>query len=87
MNVAAVLTRAGYGTSGNVLTDEAGLRIFYPNSEKCLRTLAEKLPAAALPRFVNLVVAGNPIEVSLKEAYGPACPNLATFKQLVDGLN
>jgi hypothetical protein len=87
MNVAGVFTRAGYGTAGNVLTDEAGLRAFYPNSEKCLRALGEKLPAAALPRFLNLVVAGNPVEVSLKEAYGAACPNLATFKQLVDSLN
>lgn len=92
MDIAQVINRLTYGVPsgivpvGGTVPADSPLRRFYPNSEKMVRVLQEKLPAAAFPKFVNLLVAGNAFEVSLRETYGKSCSDVTTFKGLVDAV-
>ncbi|MHA3771685.1 hypothetical protein ACXR0O_09120 [Verrucomicrobiota bacterium sgz303538] len=98
IDIAQVINRLIYGVRsgtipvggiipiGGTIPADSPLRKFYPNSEKMVRVLQEKLPAAAFPKFVNLLVAGNAFEVSLRETYGKSCSDVTTFKGLVDAV-
>ncbi len=91
IQVASVINRVRYGTapgahlmpSGMVASDPGPVP-FYAQSERCVSVLLERLPPEAFPRFANLVLAGNSVAVSLREAYGQRCPDLDTFQSLVN---
>jgi hypothetical protein len=59
--------RIRYGAPGGNMVHQ-----FYGQSERCVRTLIEKLPAQNFPHFVNLALAGNAMPICLEQAYGPA---------------
>jgi hypothetical protein len=83
VEVNAVFNRIRYGDT----TTAAGTSevvAFYGRSEKCVRTLLEKLPPGGFPKFANLVFAGNALPICLREAYLDACPDLAKFETLVN---
>ncbi len=85
IDITSVVNRLTYGgVSAGSPTGLASLGNFYPNSEKLVRVFQEKLPATEFPRFVNLLVAGNSFEASLRAAYGKSCPDVTSLKRLVD---
>jgi hypothetical protein len=60
------------------------LRTFYRTSERCVMALNEHVDSANFPKFVNLLAAGNPAELSLRIAYGNACPTPEALAKLLD---
>jgi hypothetical protein len=82
MDVAKVFTRIRYG---NHATPDR-IRAFYANSQKCVRTLIEKLPVDRFALFFNALAAGNQPDVALTLAYGRQCGNVEEFGKLVNGL-
>ena len=55
---------------------------FYGNSERCVRTVAEKLPLEAFPKFFNALAAGNEPSAAFSCAYGKQCDGVAAFKKV-----
>jgi hypothetical protein len=60
------------------------LRTFYRTSERCVMALNEHVDSANFPKFVNLLAAGNPTDLSLRIAYGNACPSPEALAKLLD---
>jgi hypothetical protein len=87
INVQKVVDRIRYGAvpgTGGMIAGPDGLSTFYPDSERCVRTLLEKLPAGLFPKFANRIFAGNGVAASLKDVYGDACPTPEMFALLVN---
>ncbi len=60
------------------------LRTFYRTSERAVMALNEHVDSANFPKFLNLLAAGNPADVSLRIAYGNACPTPEALAKLLD---
>lgn len=82
MDVARVFTRMRYGNR----TTPDRMAAFYANSQKCVRTLLEKLPVDRFALFFNALAAGNEPNIALTLAYGPQCRSVEDFGTLVNGL-
>jgi hypothetical protein len=81
MDVPSVFNRVRYGGG----TSPERLRAFYANSQKCLQTLFERLPAEGFANFFNMVLAGNSADSALGAVYGKQCENVAAFQRIVNG--
>jgi len=75
---------SGDGAPFGATTDDL-LGTFYPDSEKCVGVLCDKLPISGLPVFFNALLAGNPPDTAFPQAYGAKCPNTQAFSSLVNG--
>jgi hypothetical protein len=76
--VRVVMIGGGGNTQGTLGT-------FYPDSERCVVALCEKLPIDGFPKFFNAIVAGNSPDIAFPIAYGPKCPSVDAFSKLVNG--
>jgi len=81
MDVEKVFARVRYGDR----TSPDRTVAFYANSQKCVRTLIEKLPVDRFATFFNALAAGNQPNVALTLAYGKQCGSVQDFTSLVNG--
>lgn len=78
VDVQKVFSRIKYGNSA-----PDRILAFYGNSERCVRTLVEKLPLDSFAKFVNALAAGNEPSAALSFAYGKQCADVAAFQKLL----
>jgi hypothetical protein len=82
MDVGKVFARVRYGNK----TTPDRLVAFYANSQKCVRTLIERLPVDRFALFFNALAAGNEPNVAFTLAYGKQCGSVEDFGRLVNAL-